>query len=143
MIGIRVLAVLLPAVALLSCVAPEVTAEQYRARVQQAVESMTGIVVTARDTARLDVDGKLPRPVVVTVVGDAEQDADSVRSDVESRQPPDEASDDLRRQVTGVVEHATSLITDLRIAIRRGDQTDVRALADALSAPLDGLQALR
>ncbi|GHF32519.1 hypothetical protein FHX82_005153 [Amycolatopsis bartoniae] len=125
-----------------SCAGPTVTSGQYRAKVAQTAKAMTGIIVTAQHAARLDLDGRMLHTVTDAVVSDAEQDADSVRTTISSRQPPDTASDRLREQVDQPVEQAVRLLTDLRIAVRRDDDRAQRTAADALAGPLAAFDRL-
>ncbi|NKQ52068.1 hypothetical protein HFP15_04150 [Amycolatopsis sp. K13G38] len=130
------------ALLLASCAGPTVSAGQYRAKVTQTAKAMSSIIVTAQHAARLDLDGKLLHTVTDSVVSDAEQDAGSVRTTIESRQPPDNASDRLRHQVEQPLQQATALLTDLRVAVRDNDDNAQRAAADALGGPLDAFQQL-
>lgn len=125
-----------------SCVGPTVTSSQYRSKVAQTATAMTGIIVTAQRAARLDLEGRMLHTVTDTVVSDAEQDANSVRTAIGSRQPPDRESDRLRRQVEQPVEQATGLLADLRIAVRRDDDRAQRDAADALAGPLAAFRQL-
>jgi hypothetical protein len=138
----RTVTALLLGVTLLSCAGPTVTAQAYRDQVAQTAKAMTGIIVTAQDATRLGLDGRMLPTVTDTVVSQAEQDAGLVETTIESRQPPDEESDRLRRQIDEPVRRATGLLTDLRIAVRSGDDGAQRAAADALSVPLAGFQSL-
>ena len=61
----------------------------------------------------------------------AENDADSVNSTFSSRQPPDARSDALRQKMTQALSDGTSALTDLRVAVRMKDRTQVKkALAE-------------
>jgi len=138
----RVALLAVAALLLVSCAGPTVTADQYRAKVAQTAKAMNSIVVTAQHAARLDLDGKMLHTVTDTVVSDAEQDADSVQTTIESRQPPDDESDQLRQQVEQPLQQAASLLTDLRIAVRDNDHGKQRATADALAEPLAAFEQL-
>ncbi|HVW43234.1 MAG TPA: hypothetical protein VHC18_17980 [Amycolatopsis sp.] len=138
----RAIVLVLVALFAVGCAGPTVTANQYRGKVAQTAKAMTGIIVTAQHAARLDLDGKMLPTVSDGVVTDAEQDADSVQTTMESRQPPDDRSDRLRRQVEQPLRQATSLLTDLRIALRNDDHDGERAAADALDGPLGAFEQL-
>lgn len=129
-------------VALAACAGPTVTADQYRGKVAQTAKAMTSIIVTAQQAARLDLRDRMLHTVTDTVVSDSEQDANSVQTTIESRQPPDAASDALWRRLDPVVRDTTRLLTELRIAVRRGDHAAQQAAADALSAPLNAFRPL-
>lgn len=138
----RALVLALVGVLAVACAGPTFTASQYRDKVAQTAKAMTGIIISAQHAARLDLDGKMLHTVTDTVVSDAEEDADSVQTTIESRQPPDDASDQLRQQVEEPLQQATSLLTDLRIAVRDDDHDAQRAAADALDGPLSAFQQL-
>lgn len=119
-----------------SCAGPTVTADQYQSKVVQTAKAMTGIIVTAQRAARLDVDGKTLHTVTDTVVSNAEEDARSVQTTIESRQPPNRESDRLFQRVDVPLRDTTRLMILLRIAVRRNDHPTQLSLAQALSAPL-------
>ena len=61
----------------------------------------------------------------------AENDADSVNSTFSSRQPPDAGSGALRQKMLQALSDGTSALTDLRVAVRMEDRTQVKkALAE-------------
>ncbi|GAA5164615.1 hypothetical protein [Amycolatopsis dongchuanensis] len=138
----RVLTALLLLAALTACAGPTVTAAEYRDKVAQTAKALTGLLVTARHAVELDLGGRMLPTVTDTVVSDAERDAVSVQTTIESRQPPDAESDRLRLRMDGPVRAATALLTDLRIAVRSGDSGAQRAALARLEQPLGDLEQL-
>jgi hypothetical protein len=112
--------------ALASCVSPALDANSYRDKVTHSAESMGGIVRSAVLAARLDVDGKMLSTVTDTVVSQSEQDAQSVVTALDSVQPPDAGSIKVRSDADAVLQAASNGLSDLRIAVRRGDEASMR-----------------
>jgi hypothetical protein len=81
--------------------------------------------------AQLGLQGKSFFAFTDGNVTDAENDAGSVNSTFSSRQPPDARSDALRQKMSQALSDATSALTDLRVAVRMDDRSQVRkALAE-------------
>jgi hypothetical protein len=132
-----------PLVALLTgCAGPTVTANQYQDKVSQTAQAMIGIIVTAQRTADLDAAGRLLPATTDTLISDAESDARSVQTTIESRQPPDSDSDRLFQKVDEPVRATTRLLTQLRTAVRRGDVSAQTSLARQLGTPLAAFHQL-
>jgi hypothetical protein len=130
-------------VALSSCVSPAINAEGYRGKVNQSAQKMAGIIGSAQLAAELDLQGKLLDTVADQTISDAEQDSQSVSTSLGSVQPPDQTSIALRTQADQVLQDASSQLSDLRIAQRRGDQASMRDALDKLARTLAGVQKLQ
>jgi hypothetical protein len=102
---------------------------------------MVGIVQAARYAAGLRLAGKVPQPLADTVVSNAEQDAQSVITAFDSRQPPGQRSDQRRTAIDQPLRDAGNQLTDLRVALRMSDRTQMRQLIHKLAATADALQA--
>lgn len=126
-----------------ACVTPAVNADGYRGKVKQSAKKMTGIVGAARLAAQLDLDGKMLRTLTDNVVTDAENDAESVVTSLDSVQPPDQGSVQLRSDADDVLQNAASQLADLRIAVRRGDQAGMRTTIGDLGKTLSEVQHLQ
>jgi hypothetical protein len=118
---------LVAAVVLSGCVSPAINADGYRGKVSQSAKKMVGVINSARLAVQLDLDGKMLHTVTDNVVTDAESDAQSVVSALDSVQPPDVPSIKLRSDTDDLLQQAVSQLGDLRIAVRRGDQPDMRS----------------
>jgi hypothetical protein len=141
----RRLGVVLPIVALVAvtgCVGPTVTEKGYRDKVTGTARTVAAAVASATYAARLELDGRLALAVADTVVSDAEQDAGSAQTALESRQPPDQQAIELGERASKPIQSAVDGLRELRIAVRRGDRTAIdKALSD-LAAPARDLGTL-
>jgi hypothetical protein len=133
-------AVVLP---LSACVSPAVDANGYHGKVTQSAKKMTGIIGAALLAVRLDLDHKMLRTITDNVVSDAETDANSVLTALDSVQPPDAASVVLRGRADDILQNAAGELADLRIAVRRGDQAGMAATVDALGTSLGDVAHLQ
>lgn len=104
---------------------------------------MIGIVGSAQLAAELDLSGKMIASVTDNVVSQAEQDAQSVLTALDGRQPPDEASVQLKIHADQPLQDAADELTDLRIAVRRGDHAGERKSLSDLAKTLKDLQQLQ
>ena len=71
---------------------------------------------------------------------DAEKDADSMQTTLDSRQPPDDRSIALKNQADQAVQSAVTGLTDLRIAVRRNDIPGIRKAEAELAKVLPQLK---
>jgi hypothetical protein len=125
------------------CVSPAINADGYRGKVGHSAQRMVGIIGSARLAAVLDLQGKVLDTVADETISDAEQDAQSVITSLDSVQPPDRASITLRTQADQVLQDASSQLSDLRIAQRRGDQASMRHTLGELATTLTAVQKLQ
>lgn len=92
---------------------------------------------SAVETARLGIDAvagdRTTGPYASVLLGQAEEEASSVQSSFDSVQPPNRDSDRLRDEVDDLLTQAVSVLGDVRIAARRGDNAGVTAQAAALA----------
>jgi hypothetical protein len=115
------------------CVGPARTSDDYVRKASTSVHD----VHSAVETARLGVDGvardRTTGPYASVLLGQAEEQASSVQSTFDSVQPPNRDSDRLRDEVDGVLTDAVSVLGDVRIAARRGDNAGIAAQGPALA----------
>lgn len=104
---------------------------------------MAGIIDAARLAAQLDLDGKMLYTVTDNVVTNAENDAQSVVNSLDTVQPPDASTVQLRSNADDVLQNAASELADLRIALRRGDQDGMRSAIGDLTKTLGDVQHLQ
>jgi hypothetical protein len=119
-----------------SCVSPAINSEGYRGKVQQSATRLVGVIGSAQLAAQLELDGKMLSTITDELISEAEQDAQSVSSSLDSVQPPDQASISLRDRADSVLQDASSQLSDLRIAERRGDRDGMRTTLDELAKTL-------
>jgi hypothetical protein len=126
-----------------ACVSPAIDRAGYRGKVGHSAQEMAGIIGSAQLAATLDLRGRMLFNVTDTVVSDAEQDAQSVLSSLDSVQPPDAASVKLRDAADQVLQNAAGELADLRIALRRHDRADERQVLQALTRTLSKVNQLQ
>jgi hypothetical protein len=86
---------------------------------------MLSAVETARFTVQMAKQRRTFSPVISTIMGEAERDADAIAGAFSSVQPPDKASDKIREDLDQILQAATSALSDLRIAARRASLSDL------------------
>jgi hypothetical protein len=129
---------------LAACASPAINEAGYRGKVGHSAASMASIVASAQLAADLGLRGRTIATVTDTIVSQDEQEAQSVLTALDSRQPPDTASIALKKKADEPMQNAANELTDLRIAVRRSDaDAERRALADLSKtlAQLKNLQA--
>lgn len=116
---------------LAACAAPVPDDGAYRHAALQTSMAMVSALASGQLAAQTGLRGNSFSPFTDGNVTDAENDAGSVNSTFSSRQPPDARSDALRQKMLQALSDGTSALTDLRVAVRMGDRTQVRkALAE-------------
>jgi hypothetical protein len=138
---------MVPSLALLAlllagCVGPTVTAEGYRNKVTDTARTVAAAVASGRYAAELDLRGRLALSVADTVVSDAEEDASSAQTALDSRQPPNAQAIALGERARGPIQDAVDGLRELRIAVRRGDRAAIERALSALERPARDLEAL-
>lgn len=118
------------------CATPAIGSKDYRTKTSETAQGMTSAVNSARLGARTWLQGKSTSQYADTVVTHAEQDCGSISNVYDSRQPPDEQSIALKDRIDPAIQTSCSTITDLRIALRRGDRSEVRQALEDLKKPL-------
>jgi hypothetical protein len=129
--------------AVTSCASPAIDDAGYRGKVTHSAQAMIGIVGSAQLATELDLSGKMIASVTDNIVSQAEQDAQSVLTALDSRQPPDEASVQLKTHADQPLQDAADELTDLRVAVRRGDHAAERKSLSDLAKTLKDLQQLQ
>ncbi len=140
----RLLAVLplITVLLLAGCVGPTLTASGYRHKVTDTVRTVGSAVASGTYAAQLDLDGRLALAVADTVVSNAEDDADSAQSALDSREPPDDRSLAFGDKARQSIQDAVDGLRELRIAVRRGDRAAIRKAIDDLAGPARQLAEL-
>ncbi|HZX56360.1 MAG TPA: hypothetical protein VFE86_16860 [Ilumatobacteraceae bacterium] len=132
------------AMSVAGCAGPTSDVPDYRHKAANSAEAMASQVQTALLTGRLVLDGRLTLDYASTTASDVDEDASSVQQTFDSRQPPDSsAADALHDHLDTAMTDATSAIGDMRIAIRRGSDSDIRDAMQSLTNALPPLQKLQ
>jgi hypothetical protein len=130
------------AVALAGCATPSSGYEDYQQKVATTAAAMSSAVSSARLGAQAWQRGQLTASYADNVVTNAERDAESVITALDSRQPPDERSIRLKDRADQPLQDASNALTDLRIALRRGDPAGVDTALGQLKQPAQELGRL-
>jgi hypothetical protein len=120
-----------------ACVAPALTVAAYEGKAGASAAGAVSAVRTAELAAEELVHDRTFGPTAAVVLQQAEADADSIRGQFGSIQPPGPSADRLRAQLVPLLTRASDALAELRIAARRGD---IPALA-ARTPPLGDLAA--
>jgi hypothetical protein len=131
-----ILASLLPA-----CVAPARWPNAYEGKAGATAEQMLSAVETARLASEVAAGNKGLGPYLSVTIADAERDASSIQGAFDSIQPPAHRSDELRDQLDALLTQAVSDLSDMRIAVRRGDFAAVKQVGRSLRSVSDKLDA--
>ncbi len=133
----RCVAAVVLAALLAGCAGPSRTDRDFSLKAANTAETVLSAVNTARLGVRAAEDGDAPANYLSVLLGEAEKDALAAQASFDSRQPPSQQSDAVRRQLDDLLTEATSALSGLRIAVRRGQ---LHRLPD-LAAPLVQLAA--
>jgi hypothetical protein len=122
------------------CASPSPSYPDYLGKVQETATAMISAVATGQLAAGQLVAGRATGTFTDAVVTDAEKDADSIQTTLDSRQPPDDRSIALKDQADQAVQSAVTGLTDLRIAVRRNDIPGIRKAEAELAKVLPQLE---
>jgi len=115
-------------------VGPARTFDDYERKAGTTAESALSAVQTVRLTAKTASAGDTFGPFASVVISEQEDALSGVQGTFGSIQPPDGDADDVREELDGILGDALTHVTDVRLAVRRGQ---LGALAD-VAEPLDG-----
>ncbi len=110
-------AVALIAVLLTGCASSSRTDDDYRHKVANTAETLSGVLGTVEVTLR--VVHRVPAAYLSVTIADADDDAVATAGNFDAVQPPSAAADQLRSRLDDVMTRTTSMLDDLRIAARR------------------------
>ena len=138
----RLAAVLLAASCTLSgcMIGPALGPDSYKGKGQSSVQAVLSEVETARLVAEQFRRGRIPQPYADEVVSANEEAAGWIGDAFGAVQPPRE-SDGVREEVSGLLDEAESLLTDTRIATRRGEKDKLGELQEQLRQLAERLRA--
>lgn len=129
--------------AVTACAGPSRTEDDYRHKVANTAETMSGIVGTVQVALKASSRDRVPAPYLSVTLAEADDDASAVVDTFDSVQPPDSASDELRSKLDDVLQQTVSTLDDLRIAVRRGHLDELPKLAQPLTGLSDKLEKLQ
>jgi hypothetical protein len=131
----RLLAAALACVVAAGCAGPSRTDDDYRNKAANTAETMQGLIGTVQLAVDAARHHKVPAPYLSVTLAEADDDASATVGTFDSVQPPSDQADRLRDKLDTLLQNTTSILDDLRIAVRRGD---ISSLAE-IAAPLKGL----
>jgi hypothetical protein len=138
-------AMLLVLVLLAGCVAnvtgPARTAGTYRHKAAATAAAAASNVATAALLAEAGSEGRAMFPYLSVVISEAEDGLGAARTTFDAIQPPTVESELVRDELGALLDVAADDLTEARIAIRRGDATDLADLAQRLRGDVVSLQA--
>ena len=115
-----------------ACAGPARTHNDFQLKAKSTAETTLSAIGTTQLVVRLAADDRAFANYLSVLIGDAEEEASSAQSTFDSIQPPNEDSDALRSQLGDLLSTANDTIADIRIAVRRGQLSDLATQADEL-----------
>lgn len=115
-----------------ACVGPSRTDDDYLEKAANTAEATRSAVQTARLVGEAASDGRASGPYSALVLSEAEDDAASVARSFSVVQPPSDQAEQLREELTTLLDEVQAVLSELRIAARQGETTEVGRLAGDL-----------
>jgi hypothetical protein len=122
-----------------ACVAPARSATDYEHKAVDTAEAVLSSVQTGSLLVRLGPEQAFPRFLSVTL-SDSEHAAASARAVFLSIQPPDARSDEVRAELSPLLDRSEAALAEARIAARREDFGELMRSADELSSTASSLE---
>lgn len=122
-----------------ACVAPARTATDYQHKAVDTAEAVLSSVETGSLVVTLGPRQAFP-PFLAVALSDAERGVASTRAVFLSLQPPDARSDEVRAELSPLLDRSEDVIAASRIAARRQDLDALLRSADGLSQAADALE---
>lgn len=120
------------ALALGGCASPSRTDADYRSKAANTAETTRGVIASVQVALQaLDRKG-VPAPFLSVTLNEAEDDAASAAATFDSIQPPSSAADSIRDELDAILTDTGNTLSDLRIAVRRGELSRLSDLAKPL-----------
>ena len=122
-----------------ACVAPARSATDYEHKAVDTAQAVLSSVQTGSLVARLGPEQAFP-PFLSVALSDTERAAGSARAAFLSIQPPDARSDDVRAELSLLLDRSDAALAEARIAARREDFGALMRSADKLSSTASSLE---
>jgi hypothetical protein len=104
-----------------ACVAPARSFGAYQGKAQATADDALSAVQTAALAVDAAAHAKATAAYLSVVLVQAEDTASSVQGTFDSVQPPGVRADELRSNLDDILQDALDVLSDLRIAVRRGE----------------------
>jgi hypothetical protein len=121
------------------CAGSSRTDDDYRHKAANTAETARSAVETVRLGVRADDRHKVTGPYLSILVGRAEDQLSSVQQTFDSRQPPSSHADDIRDSLDKLLVKASDTVSQVRIAVRRGQLGQLHQYAKDLDDVADQL----
>jgi hypothetical protein len=115
-----------------ACTGPVRSPPVYESKAGQTAAVAASAVQTALLAVDAAKDDKAYGRYLTQVLVEAEEDAGSAQGTFDGIQPPDDRADELRASLDDLLNDATTILADLRIAARRGRFAELPELAKPL-----------
>jgi hypothetical protein len=122
-------------------VGPARTEAKYEGKAVTTADGALSSVNTVRIAARSGARGHAFGPYLSVLISEQEDALAGLQGTFDSIQPPDSRSDDLKTELDDLVSGALDHVTDVRVAVRRGQLRDLGDVARPLSQDAQKLQA--
>jgi hypothetical protein len=139
---VRIAAVLIGVVILSGCAGPTTNDDAMRSQAARSANSATSEIETLKLAVTTQLDGNAWWRFTDVVVTDSETALDSINSTLASRQPPSTKTEAIRADTVTALGDAVDLAIDVRIAVRRHDESTLESLLPKLTQMSDRLGAL-
>jgi hypothetical protein len=106
---------------------------KYESKARTTAKSALSNVETVRLAAQTATKGNAFGPYLSVLISDAEEAISGVQGTFDSIQPPNEEADKLQQDLDPLLSDALDHVRDVRVAVRRGELSDL----DDQAQPLD------
>ena len=122
-------------------VGPARTFGKFEGKAVTTAESALSAVQTVRLAAASSSRGNAVGPYLSVLISELEETVAGVQGTFDSIQPPDDRADDLRDELDELLSDALDHVTDVRLAVRRGQLRTLAEVAQPLDDDLEKLSA--
>jgi hypothetical protein len=122
-------------------VGPARTYGKYKGKAVTTAETALSAVETTRLAADAGRRDNAFGPYLGIVVSEAEESVSGVESTFASIQPPDDEADTVKSNLESILNDAVDAVTEVRVAVRRGQFDRLGEVADPLGDVSDELKA--
>ena len=121
-------------------VGPARTFAKYESKARSTAEAALSAVETVRLAADTAAEDRAFGPYLSVLVSEQEEALSGVQGTFGSIQPPDDQADVLRSELEAILSDALDHVTDVRIAVRRGELTSLEDVANPLNDDVVALE---
>jgi hypothetical protein len=126
---------------LAGCTGPVRSDNVYESKAGTTAAAVESAVETARLAVGAAAGGRAFGRTTAQTLAEASQEAESAAGTFGAIQPPGQRSDQLRDELEALTDPAVDILSDLRVAARRGDTTSLVRVAAPLGDLSDKLDA--